>query len=525
MDNRKKRRVLLGGGITAVAVVVAGAIAVWPSTPDRVAATSTGTPTVAPPGPDVVAREFTAALAAGGDAARSTDAPQAAKPVIDGVRKGMAGAVFSSVLAAPKRVSDDVATVAADYTWRLPSGAPLTYDEQLELRLADNHWRVHWSPAVLHPQLGENQSLTYAKTTADGAVRGRDGTPVATGFAPQVMTQVTKVAVDTTGTTGYRVAVVDAAGAPVTVLAEQKAEPGKTYTVTLDPKVQAAAQTAVDGVALGSAIVAIQPSTGDVLAVAQNSAASAQGTIATTNFFEPGSTFKIVTATAALTAGTATADTPLACPGEASIGTRTIINENRFDLGTVPLHTAFAASCNTTFAKLAAELPPSALTEAAARFGLGLDYQVAGLTTNTAKVPAAATVPERVESGIGQGTVQVTPFGMALAAATVARGSIPVPQLVREIPTTGGATTALPGGVVAALRSMTGEVVTGGTARDLAGYGGVHGKTGTAQVGDGTTAHGWFVGYQGDVAFAVLVVLGGSSKAAVSVTASFLNGL
>ena len=51
------------------------------------------------------------------------------------------------------------------------------------------------------------------------------------------------------------------------------------------------------------------------------------------------------------------------------------------------------------------------------------------------------------------------------------------------------------------------------------------GKTGTAQFGDGTHSHGWFVGYRGTMAFAVLVVDGGSSKAAVAVSGTFLGAL
>jgi cell division protein FtsI/penicillin-binding protein 2 len=311
----------------------------------------------------------------------------------------------------------------------------------------------------------------------------------------------------------------------VAVLGERKAQTQKSLTLTLDPAVQNAAQAAVDRENRGAVVVAIQPSTGEILAVAQNGVASSEGPIALQNYFEPGSTFKVVTATAAITAGAATADTPLECPGVATIGTRRITNEDRFELGTVPLHRAFAASCNTSFGKLAADLPADALPNAAARFGLGANFTVAGITTNTAKVPPAPTVPERVEAGIGQGRVQVTPFGMALAAATVAQGRTPVPSLIREIPTEGTRPPAPPAGAVNALRAMMSEVVTSGTARELARFGGVRGKTGTAQYGDGTGAHGWFVGYRGDLAFAVLVVRGDSSKAAVTATTNFLAAL
>jgi cell division protein FtsI/penicillin-binding protein 2 len=328
------------------------------------------------------------------------------------------------------------------------------------------------------------------------------------------------------GEPGWKVAVVDAAGAPVATLEEKAAVVTKSATLTLDKAVQDAAQAAVDGVPQEAAIVALDTTNGEVLAVAQNAQATATGPVALGYLHEPGSTFKMVTAAAALENGGVTIDAPVECPGEATIGTRRIPNEGKFDLGTVPLHTAFAQSCNTTFGKLAADLPGSALTDTALQFGIGADFTVAGITTNTGKAPAAADVAARVENGIGQGKVQTTPFGMALAAATVATGKTPTPQLIREIPTV--ANTPLPGlpaGIAQALRPMMREVVTSGTAAALAPYGQVFGKTGTAQFGDGTHSHGWFVGYRGTTAFAVLVVDGGSSKAAVAVSGKFLGAL
>jgi hypothetical protein len=73
------------------------------------------------------------------------------------------------------------------------------------------------------------------------------------------------------------------------------------------------------------------------------------------------------------------------------------------------------------------------------------------------------------------------------------------------------------------VRTMMRAVVTEGTATRLNGLGEVRGKTGTAEfTGDGNRAHGWFVGYRGDLAFAVLVVDGGSSEPAVAAAGRFL---
>ncbi len=523
MNQKSKRWVLAVGGAVTVAVIVAGVVVLWPSDdpaaekkPERVA-------------PGVVAQQFYTAVMAGqaAQAAAVTDAVDAAGAALARTRQGMPGATFHAQLGRSPQVAEGTTTVGLDagVTWTLPGGVPLKYATKVELRLADDQWRVHWSPSLLHPQLAEGQSLAYTALPADGALVDRTGRPVPPEFAPVVMGSVRQAVGTLNGTPGWQVAIVDQVGATVAVLQEQKAQAAKSVTVTLDPKAQAAAQAAVDQVGGQAAmLVAIQPSTGEILAVAQNSTAG-NDPLALYGHYEPGSTFKVVTATAALSGGLATADTPVPCPGKATIGTRQITNDDSFELGTVPLRRAFAASCNTSFSQLAASMPATALPQAAAYFGLTSDFTVAGITTNTGKVPPAESVPARVEAGIGQGQMQATPFGMALVAATVANGRTPVPQLIREIPTEGQPPAALPGGIAGALRSMMGEVVTGGTARELAGYGGVRGKTGTAQFGDGTRSHGWFIGYRGDLAFSVLVVNGGSSKVAVAATGTFLGGL
>ena len=344
-------------------------------------------------------------------------------------------------------------------------------------------------------------------------------------FAKQLLPTVrTAVEPQITGKPGWRIVTLDAVGAEVETLHDTPPTPGATVTTTLSRITQAAAENAVDGIAQQAMIVALQPSTGEVLAVAQNPAADAAGPIALTGRYPPGSTFKVVTASAALQAGVVTAATPVPCPGTTVIDGRSIPNSDQFDLGTVELHTAFARSCNTTFARLAADLPAAALPDAARQLGLGIDFVMPGATTITGSVPPGPSTVARAEAGFGQGTVVASPFGMALMAAAVARGTMPTPVLIRESTTTvDAAPAAPPPPVVDALRVMMREVVTAGTARALLDVPGeVHGKTGTAQFGDGTRSHGWFVGYRGDLAFAVLIVDGGSSAPAVQAAARFL---
>jgi cell division protein FtsI/penicillin-binding protein 2 len=261
-------------------------------------------------------------------------------------------------------------------------------------------------------------------------------------------------------------------------------------------------------------MVVIQPSTGAILAIAQNPAADSQGPLATTGLFPPGSTFKMITAGAAIQRDLATPNTLLGCPGTIDIRNRTIPNYGGFDLGVVPMSRAFANSCNTTFAELASRMPPTALTVAAAQYGIGPDYDVAGITTVSGSVPPTVNVAERTEDGFGQGKVLVSPFGMALAAATVAAGKTPAPQLIvgRATEITGDRTDITPQ-MLDGLRPMMRLVVTSGTAKDISDVGDVHGKTGEAEYPGGS--HSWFAGYRGDVAFAALIVGGGSSEYAV----------
>ncbi len=345
-------------------------------------------------------------------------------------------------------------------------------------------------------------------------------------FAPAIISEVKKTVInDLDGQAGWRVVTVNQNGADVDVLNEVPGAPAPSVTISLDRAVQNAAQNAVNGIGGKKAmIVAIKPSTGEILAVAQNADADADGPAATTGLYPPGSTFKIITAGAAIERDMATPDTLLGCPGVIDIGHRTIPNYGGFDLGTVPMSRAFASSCNTTFAELASRMPPRGLTTTAAEYGIGPDYQIEGISTVSGSVPPTVNLAERTEDGFGQGKVLVSPFGMAMAAATVAAGKTPVPQLIegRQTTVTGDRTDISPK-MLDGLRPMMQLVVTNGTAKDINGHGDVHGKTGEAEFEGGS--HSWFAGYRGDMAFAALIVGGGSSEYAVRMVRWMLESL
>jgi cell division protein FtsI/penicillin-binding protein 2 len=349
--------------------------------------------------------------------------------------------------------------------------------------------------------------------------------PTDDSFAPAIIGEVKKAVIDELdGEAGWRVVSVNQNGVDVDVLNEVPGSPAPSISISLDRAVQDAAQHAVDSVGRTAMMVVIKPSTGEILAVAQNPAADADGPIATTGLYPPGSTFKIITAGAAIQRDMATPNTLLGCPGHIDIGQRVIPNYGGFDLGTVPMSKAFANSCNTTFAELASRMPPTGLTVAAAQYGIGPDYQIAGIPTVSGSVPPTVNLAERTEDGFGQGKVLVSPFGMAMAAATVAAGQTPVPQLIEGVQTTvTGDHTPITPQMLDGLRPMMRLVVTNGTAKDIDGSGDIHGKTGEAEFPGGS--HAWFAGYRGDMAFAALIVGGGSSEYAVRMTKHMFDEL
>lgn len=371
------------------------------------------------------------------------------------------------------------------------------------------------------------QPISAALTEIPGVTASDESDLVSTDptFAPDLVGQVKKAVIDEVdGKAGWSVVTTNRNGVDIDVLTDTPPEPSPSFSISLDRNIQVAAQRAVNARTEQAMTVVIQPSTGAILAVAQNPAADRDGPVASAGLYPPGSTFKIVTAGAAISSGLATPGSTVPCPGRIVIGERSVPNYNEFALGDVTMSTAFTRSCNTSFAKLASEMAPDALTVAASQFGVGPDYDVVGLPTDSGSVPPAEELVQRTEDGFGQGRVVVSTFGMALAAATVAHGSTPVPNLLvgRDTVIDGDHPPIEPA-MVDGLRGMMRSVVTSGTAERIADQGEVYGKTGEAEVDGGS--HSWFVGYRGDIAFATLVVRGGSSDNAVAVTREMFEQL
>lgn len=244
----------------------------------------------------------------------------------------------------------------------------------------------------------------------------------------------------------------------------------------------------------------------------------------------PGSTFKVVSALGLLDRGAVTTDAAVACPKTFVVDGRSFKNSNNFVLGTVPFRTDFAKSCNTAFASLAPKLGPDGLATTGRTLGLEAKWDL-GADVFSGTVSTGGSATEQAAAAIGQGTTVVSPVAMAGATAAVARGHWEQPKLLLDPapqqPAPAGP--ALKPESVAALKTMMREVVTVGTGsalRDVPGEP-VYGKTGTAEYDNNPAhTHAWFVGWQGDVAFAVFVEQGGSStSSAVPISERFLRAL
>ena len=340
--------------------------------------------------------------------------------------------------------------------------------------------------------------------------------PPTRDFARSVLAQVTPVAAEKmAGVDGWTVIIVDTTGGALETLEDHPAVAGQRVTLTLDSHIQQIAEASISEVPQPAALVVIQPSSGEILAVAQNAPANAQGTPALTGQYPPGSTFKVVTATAGLDRGLITPGQPVDCPGVFEIQGRAIHNAHDFALGSVDSTVAFAKSCNTTFASLATTMPADALPLAASDYGIGLDFVMEGATTLTGSVPDAPSQVQRAENGFGQGQVLITPFSAALMAATAQHGSMPTPVLIRGSTTTVDKPAPVRSPQVQqGIQTYMKAVVDQGTGVGLEKFGDVHAKTGTAEFtgDDGLVhAHAWTVGYVDDLAFAALIVGGEDS--------------
>jgi cell division protein FtsI/penicillin-binding protein 2 len=304
--------------------------------------------------------------------------------------------------------------------------------------------------------------------------------------------------------------------------------PGQPVQLSIDTKTQQAADRVLASQPKPSALVAIQASTGKVLAVANG-----PGVVGLNNAFTgrypPGSSFKVITTYALLQNGVKASDI-VACPPTISVDGRSFKNAEDEAFGSAPFSTDFAMSCNTAFVSLAPKVASDALPNAAKVFGLGAEWNL-GVPSFSGSVPRPDTPVQLAATAFGQGSTLVSPLAMANVAAQVATGTARPPVVVTDpAPAAPAAATPLDATAIATLQTLMRQVVTSGTATAAANVPGgpVHGKTGTAEFGtdDPPKSHAWFIGYQGGIAFAVFVEGGEfGGETAAPMAARFLTEL
>lgn len=310
---------------------------------------------------------------------------------------------------------------------------------------------------------------------------------------------------------------------------------GGSVVLTVKPEVQQAAADALGG--RKGAIVALNPTTGAVLAMVTNpgfdpnplashdgrAATSAEQRLAndddsplinrpTQGLYPPGSTFKVITAAAALSNGL-TSETQIDAPDtlileNTSTRLPNFAGESCSSTGRVSLNDALTTSCNTAFAKLGIDLPgeDEALRRQAEAFGFNAPPADFELPTSTSRFPADLDGAQTELSAIGQASVLVSPLQMAMVAGTVANGGrMMKPYLVDKTLapdlTTLGSTSPeelsrpISGDVASQLSSMMQSVVERGTGERAQLSVPVAGKTGSAENVPGAETHAWFIGF------------------------------
>ncbi len=380
------------------------------------------------------------------------------------------------------------------------------------------------------------------------------------------------------GKNGGRQVEVDARGRVVRILDRVEPTPGRNLRLTLDLILQRRAEELLAGKA--GAVAAIDPANGEVLAMASNPGFDPNAFVQGMSHEEwrslisnpdrpmenkvvqaeypPASTYKVVTAMAALEAGVIDEKTEFHCPGHLVFGDRTFRCWKRGGHGDVAVVDALAVSCDVFFYNVGHRLGVDRLAEYAMGCGLGrptgvdLDNEAAGLIPTAAWKRRRTGVPwqggETLSIAIGQGYNLTTPLQMAVLTAAVANGGVLYrPQIIRRVETVNGMVVdvpepeivgSLPAGpeTLEILRKGMHQVVNGprGTARRVAMSDiRISGKTGTAQVvskrmeemdpenmNDRHKPHAWFIaiGERGESRLAVAVLVehgeGGSATAA-----------
>lgn len=404
-----------------------------------------------------------------------------------------------------------------------------------ELELPFQGEKIAWAPHLTFPGLREGERVGRRLVLGDRAsILARDGTPLAQGEGTNRDSRLGSAAVDVTGLVedaddalrktveaagypgdqptgvsglelafnprlagkpgGELLAVPDGTELPDVspdaqgrVLATAEQQPGQNVKTTIEPGLQEATVAALGGRSGGA--VALDARNGQVRALAGSAYSSLQ---------PPGSTFKVITTTAALDEDKVRLDDSFPVVTEINpapqTGARVIENAHDEPCGG-SFEETFAQSCNTVFAPLGVEVGAEKLVETAELFGFNEPPTLYNAEATAATDPQPMQMPDSFDetgtdlsvSAIGQGTVLATPLGMASVAQAIAGGGTRAPTPIVTDPALQAS--AEPVQVTSkenarVVRSLMEAVVDYGTGSSAALPGiEVAGKTGTAELG------------------------------------------
>jgi hypothetical protein len=375
-------------------------------------------------------------------------------------------------------------------------------------------WYIAWVPDVLAPNLTASTHLAAVMVAPQVAsVNDASGNELTSYKDPGLTTiagLLQSKAPPGRGSPGLYVEIQTAANKLVPNSQAVVIPPANiaALNTTISPQAEAAARSAVSAHG-SSSMVVLQPSTGDILAIANNDGFN---DFALTAQVAPGSTMKVITSTALINAGVLTDASDVACPETYTVQGITYHNDdNESEPASTPFITDFAQSCNNAFTTQWPHLSGALAGTAKNYYGLDQDWDIgiAGASASYFNAPASASGSELAEEAFGQGKLVASPLAMASVAATVDAGMFRQPILLSG--TKQVTATALPASTDAQLKEMMQAVVTSGTAAPIGFGAGVYAKTGTADVQGEEQPNSWLIAFDPtqDVAVACLVLNSG----------------
>lgn len=286
-------------------------------------------------------------------------------------------------------------------------------------------------------------------------------------------------------------------------LASLPGTPGRPVHTTIDLNAENDAASALTSAPGEAALVAVQASTGKIIAVANTSQGS---DLALDGEQPPGSTMKVITSTALIKKGL-TPQSAASCPNTIDVDGEVFHNAE----GEGPVSNmlgAFTESCNTAYIGLTmANLGYTDLHSAALTYRVGTTLKI-GAVAFGGSVPINDGQTDLAASAIGQARVVMSPLDLAMVAADLDTGVVRTPYIAVGSPASSAATAKLPTNLVSYLREMMASVVSSGTAANTGLPAGTYAKTGTAEYGSGNPLpiDAWLMGFHGDIAFCMVVI-------------------